>query len=331
MGSIAESHGRAAGICEIHSGDHRDAQSSSHDFISVSAVCIPSDSVGRYRCPFAIYCRKRTNSAGRRGRSSDCPLCRWRNARCDFPVRPVCSSFRGSDYAGSRCGGSWCIGSSTAVSDSGRCPSKSAGRCIERSRCLVSRLERYGKTLRGVDRTAAEYDAAESRQCSGRIAELSAGGTPTAAGTDQSGDDGTNLACNFCFAGLPRTDAAKSGQTNRIGIGVDSADTASNGTNTACSDASSSPSTKTDAAAKTSCPAGRSANAIACTTANAHPNTDYTGTDSTCFPVGRYFGGIPECESGSFRQPCGIGCLYSGRNALNRCKESVFPDPAEKS
>ena len=151
--------------------------------------------------------------------------------------------FRGSDYAGSRCGGSWCIGSSTAVSDSGRCPSKSAGRCIERSRCLVSRLERYGKTLRGVDRTAAEYDAAESRQCSGRIAELSAGGTPTAAGTDQSGDDGTNLACNFCFAGLPRTDAAKSGQTNRIGIGVDSADTASNGTNTACSDASSSPST----------------------------------------------------------------------------------------
>ena len=141
MGSIAESHGRAAGICEIHSGDHRDAQSSSHDFISVSAVCIPSDSVGRYRCPFAIYCRKRTNSAGRRGRSSDCPLCRWRNARCDFPVRPVCSSFRGSDYAGSRCGGSWCIGSSTAVSDSGRCPSKSAGRCIERSRCLVSRLD----------------------------------------------------------------------------------------------------------------------------------------------------------------------------------------------
>ena len=97
--------------------------------------------------------------------------------------------------------------------------------------------------------------------------------------------------------------------------------------------ASATDSTKTDAAKTgcSSCPSGRSINAIACTAANALPNTDYTGTDSTCFPVGRYFGGIPVCESGSFRQSCGIGCLYSGRNALNRCKESVFPDPAEKS
>lgn len=125
----------------------------------------------------------------------------------------------------------------------------------------------------------------------------------------------------FLFCRIAENRCSEIGQTNRIGIGVDSADAASNGTNTACSDASSSPSTKTGCS---SCPAGRSVNAIACTAANAHPNTDYTGTDSTCFPVGRYSGGIPECESGSFRQPCGIGCLYSGRNALDRCKESVF-------